>query len=72
VQQVTSTEPVKLVRTWHRSGNTCVHYSLIASGNQVVKDAELHDSLNESLSGNILYVEMEVAGLINNFPCVII
>ncbi|CZR65340.1 related to nucleoside phosphorylase [Phialocephala subalpina] len=49
-----------------------VHYGLIASGNQVIKDAKLRDSLNESLGGNVLCVEMEAAGLMDNFPCVVI
>ncbi|KAF7155865.1 hypothetical protein CNMCM5623_008745 [Aspergillus felis] len=49
-----------------------VHYGLIASGNQVVKDAEFRDRLDESLGGNVLCVEMEAAGLMNDFPCVVI
>jgi nucleoside phosphorylase len=49
-----------------------VHYGLIASGNQVIKDAEFRDSLNESLGGNVLCVEMEAAGLMNDFPCIVI
>lgn len=38
----------------------------------MVKDAELRNSLNKSLGGNVLCVEMEAAGLMNDFPCVII
>ncbi|KAH2542215.1 hypothetical protein KXW97_003527 [Aspergillus fumigatus] len=49
-----------------------VHYGLIASGNQVIKEANFRDSLNESLGGNVLCVEMEAAGLMNDFPCVVI
>ncbi|RYP51792.1 hypothetical protein DL768_002939 [Monosporascus sp. mg162] len=49
-----------------------VHYGLIASGNQVIKDATFRDKLNEDLGGNVLCVEMEAAGLINNFPCIVI
>ncbi|KAI0883149.1 ankyrin repeat protein [Annulohypoxylon maeteangense] len=49
-----------------------VHYGLVASGNQVIKDGELRDSLNNSFGGNILCVEMEAAGLINDFPCIVI
>ena len=48
-----------------------VHYGLIASGNQVIKDAMFRDALNKGLGGNVLCVEMEAAGL-NNFPCVVI
>ncbi|KAL7895629.1 hypothetical protein HDV64DRAFT_257366 [Trichoderma sp. TUCIM 5745] len=49
-----------------------VHYGLIASGNQVIKDAKFRDSLDQGYDGNILCVEMEAAGLMNNFPCIVI
>ncbi|CEN60309.1 hypothetical protein ASPCAL02750 [Aspergillus calidoustus] len=49
-----------------------VHYGLIASGNQVIKDARYRDSLNTSLGGEILCIEMEAAGVANNFPCLAI
>jgi nucleoside phosphorylase len=54
-----------------KPGKMRVHYGLIASGNQVIKDARLRDSLNESLGGNVLCVEMEAAGLMD-FPCIVI
>lgn len=50
----------------------CVHYGLIASGNQVIKDANSRDSLNNNFGGNVLCVEMEAAGLMDNFPCIVI
>ena len=49
-----------------------VHYGLIASGNQVIKDAIFRDKLNKDLGGNVFCVEMEAAGLVNNFPCIVI
>jgi nucleoside phosphorylase len=49
-----------------------VHYGLIASGNQVIKDATLRDKLKKDLGGNVLCVEMEAAGLMDNFPCIVI
>jgi len=49
-----------------------VHCGLIASGNQVIKDAKFRDKLNKSLGGNVLCVEMEAAGLMNDFPCIVI
>ncbi|UKZ78708.1 hypothetical protein TrVFT333_006454 [Trichoderma virens FT-333] len=52
--------------------DTRVHYGLIASGNQVIKDAKVRDSLNQRYDGNVLCVEMEAAGLMNNFPCIVI
>jgi nucleoside phosphorylase len=49
-----------------------VHYSLIASGNQVIKDATLRDKLKKDLGSNVLSVEIEAARLIDNFPCIVI
>ncbi|UKZ79072.1 hypothetical protein TrVFT333_006823 [Trichoderma virens FT-333] len=49
-----------------------VHYGLIASGNQVIKDAIFRKKLNKDLGGRVLCIEMEAAGLMNNFPCVVI
>jgi nucleoside phosphorylase len=49
-----------------------VHYGLIASGNQVIKDATFRDKLNKDLGGDVLCVEMEAAGLMNDFPCIVI
>lgn len=47
-----------------------IHYGLIASGNQVMKSAEVRDKL--SREHNVLCFEMEGAGVMNNFPCLII
>ncbi|KAI1113474.1 hypothetical protein F5Y14DRAFT_441857 [Nemania sp. NC0429] len=49
-----------------------VHYGLIASGNKVIKDAIFRDELCQSLGGSVLCVEMEAAGLMNTFPCIVI
>jgi nucleoside phosphorylase len=49
-----------------------VHYGLIASGNQVIKDAAFRDKLNKDLGGHVLCIEMEAAGLVNDFPCIVI
>ena len=50
----------------------CVHYGLIASGNQVIKDAAFRDNINKRLGGHVLCFEMEAAGLVNDFPCIVI
>jgi nucleoside phosphorylase len=63
---------LKIDGTQRKPGDIRVHYGLIASGNQVIKDAKFRDSLNESLGGNVLCVEMEAAGLMNDFPCIVI
>jgi len=49
-----------------------VYYGLIVSRNQVIKDATFRDKLNKDLSGNVLCVEIEAAGLMDNFPCIVI
>ncbi|KAF3076556.1 Ankyrin repeat, PH and SEC7 domain containing protein secG [Trichoderma lentiforme] len=49
-----------------------VHYGIIASGNQVIKSATHRDKLNNDLGGHLLCIEMEAAGLMNNFPCIVI
>ncbi|KAF2193057.1 purine and uridine phosphorylase [Zopfia rhizophila CBS 207.26] len=72
-EQVTSsTVNIAVDRSKRTQGDLRVHYGLIASGNQVIKDAKFRDSLNKSLGGNMLCVEMEAAGLMNDFPCIII
>ncbi|KAL0933554.1 uncharacterized protein CTRU02_212517 [Colletotrichum truncatum] len=43
----------------------------IASGNQVMKDGLTRDRHSRELGG-VLCFEMEAAGLMNNFPCIII
>jgi nucleoside phosphorylase len=53
-------------------GDIRVHYGLIASGDQVIKDAVARDSLDKSLGGLVLCIEMEAAGLMDNFPCIVI
>jgi nucleoside phosphorylase len=47
-----------------------IHYGLIASGNQVMKSTTIRDKL--SREHNVLCFEMEGAGIMNNFPCLII
>ncbi|KAF2632495.1 purine and uridine phosphorylase [Macroventuria anomochaeta] len=47
-----------------------IHYGTIASGNQVIKDGATRDRLSEELGG-VLCFEMEAAGLMNDFPCLV-
>jgi nucleoside phosphorylase len=47
-----------------------IHYGLIASGNQVMKHGATRDKLARELG--ILCFEMEAAGLMDNFPCLVI
>jgi nucleoside phosphorylase len=48
-----------------------VHYGTIASGNQVMRSAVERDKVSEELSG-VLCFEMEAAGLMDKFPCLVI
>ncbi|KAK2597402.1 hypothetical protein QQS21_006026 [Conoideocrella luteorostrata] len=47
-----------------------VHYGLIASANQVMKDALIRDKIIADM--DVLCFEMEAAGLMNQFPCLVI
>jgi nucleoside phosphorylase/tetratricopeptide (TPR) repeat protein len=47
-----------------------IHYGLIASGNQVMKDSEARDRLAQQYG--ILCFEMEAAGLANELPIIVI
>ncbi|KAI9037716.1 5'-methylthioadenosine/S-adenosylhomocysteine nucleosidase family protein [Aspergillus affinis] len=52
-----------------------VHYGIIASGNTVMKDAKRRDELAHALkdeTGDCICYEMEAAGLMNDFPCLVI
>ncbi|KAF3917868.1 hypothetical protein ABW20_dc0107041 [Dactylellina cionopaga] len=48
----------------------CIHYGVIASGNQVIKNGVTRDWFRKEL-GAICF-EMEAAGLMDNFPCLVI
>ncbi|KAK2783844.1 hypothetical protein FQN53_008905 [Emmonsiellopsis sp. PD_33] len=71
----------------HQGGNTCgspqilphtpsmnpgprVHYGTIGSSNTVIKDPVTRDNLGQDMG--ILCVEMEAAGLMDAFPCLVI
>lgn len=60
-----------VTRNSRASQGPVVHYGTIASGNQVVKDGETRDRLSSELNG-VLCFEMEAAGLMNNFPSLVI
>ncbi|KAH7176210.1 hypothetical protein EDB81DRAFT_33562, partial [Dactylonectria macrodidyma] len=65
-------DPTNLVSRPERSRprSPVVHYGLIASGNQLMKDALHRDELAEKWK--VLCFEMEAAGLMNDFPCLVI
>ncbi|KAK1245970.1 hypothetical protein MKX07_005039 [Trichoderma sp. CBMAI-0711] len=47
-----------------------IHYGLVASSNQLMKDAIVRDHLSSQY--DILCFEMEAGGLMNQFPCLVI
>jgi len=62
----------ELVRRPRReSSQPLIFFGTIASGNQVMKDAVTRDRLSNELGG-VLCFEMEAAGLMNIFPCLVI
>jgi nucleoside phosphorylase len=50
--------------------NPKIHYGLIASADQLMKDATVRDKLGAEM--DVLCFEMEAAGLMNQFPCLVI
>lgn len=50
--------------------NPAIHYGLVASANQLMKDALIRDKL--AAENDVLCFEMEAAGLMNHFPCLVI
>lgn len=52
------------------SDNPVIHYGTIASSNQVIKHGATRDHLQSE--HDALCFEMEAAGLMNDFPCVVI
>jgi hypothetical protein len=64
-------DPTKIVPRPSRGHNgPVIHYGLIASANQVVKDSQLRDRLSHELG--VYCVEMEAAGLMDNYPCLVV
>jgi nucleoside phosphorylase len=60
-----------LVAREPRRQDVVVHYGTIASGNQVMRSAAQRDKVSAELGG-VLCFEMEAAGLMNSFPCLVI
>ena len=52
------------------SNEVAVHYGTIASGNQVMRDGEARDNISKDFGG-VLCFEMEAAGLMISFPCLV-
>jgi nucleoside phosphorylase len=61
----------KIIQRPHRAfSDPYIHYGTIGSANQVVNDGTERDKLKGEIK--ILCVEMEAAGLMDSFPCLVI
>jgi len=70
---VCSDDPSNLILRRERAedeDNPAIHYGLIASANRLMKDALLRDKFAKEK--DVLCFEMEAAGLMNQFPCLVI
>jgi hypothetical protein len=56
-------------RNPRKTQDPVIHYGLIGSGNKVIKNSRARDLLGKQ---KILCVEMEAAGLMDDFPCLVI
>lgn len=59
-----------VVRDLRRDSVPELHYGLIASANQIMRNGTTRERLQKELG--VLCFEMEAAGLMNNFPCLVI
>lgn len=57
-------------RTQKEKDKTVIHYGLIASADRLMMDAVVRDALSQQ--EGILCFEMEAAGLMDHFPCLVI
>jgi len=71
-EDCTSCEDTRKVQRQTRTdGTPIVHYGTIASGNQVMRDGVTRDKISSDFGG-VLCFEMEAAGLMGSFPCLVI
>ncbi|KAK6336293.1 hypothetical protein TWF696_001855 [Orbilia brochopaga] len=73
-EDCTSCASTRIVQREERTSDMpVVHYGTIASANRVMRDGIERDKISRSPGlGSVLCFEMEAAGLINNFPCLVI
>ncbi|KAL4982520.1 nucleoside phosphorylase domain-containing protein [Aspergillus falconensis] len=62
---------MEIIRPSRDGHGIVLHYGIIASGNQVIRDGKTRDGLSAEFGG-ILCFEMEAAGLLNFLPCIVI
>ncbi|KAG9907320.1 purine and uridine phosphorylase, partial [Aureobasidium melanogenum] len=62
----------EIARDARGSTNPEIHYGIIASGDTLVKNALRRDELVKGTGEECICFEMEAAGIMNTFPCVVI
>ncbi|KAF4883884.1 Ankyrin repeat domain-containing protein 17 [Colletotrichum fructicola] len=62
----------EVTRKERRSTDPVVHYGIIASGNSVMKNSLCRDEISRQIDDKCICFEMEAAGLMNTFPCLVI
>jgi nucleoside phosphorylase len=68
----TSDPQEEIQRAPRDSTSPGIHYGIIASGYSVIKDAIYRERILEDIGDECICFEMEAAGLMNNFPCMVI
>ncbi|KAJ6438991.1 Cytoplasmic 60S subunit biogenesis factor REI1 [Purpureocillium lavendulum] len=69
VPDIDTLHPFDSLRT-EDDDDPMIHYGLIASADTFMEDAHARDTLSKEL--DVLCFEMEAAGLMNDFPCLVI
>lgn len=62
----------EIIRPIRNTTTPRIHYGTIASGNMVVKDAITRDQIADIAGTECICVEMEAAGIMHHFPCLVI
>lgn len=66
-------EPVDVIQRDTRDNtNPEIHYGTIVSGNTLIKDSTVRDRIIAEVGEHCVCFEMEAAGLMNPFPCLVI
>ncbi|KAF3808906.1 hypothetical protein GCG54_00011097 [Colletotrichum gloeosporioides] len=62
----------EVARKERRSTGPVIHYGITASGNSVMKNSLCRDEISMQMDEKCICFEMEAAGLMNAFPCLVI
>lgn len=62
----------QVIRRERVTTNPEIHYGVIASGNTLMKDAATRDRIAQSTGEKCICYEMEAAGVVSHFPCLVI